>query len=230
MTAGGAARRRSRWEHQRWVAALSILLAGACTSEWERDDLEGRPCPCLPEWVCDTSRGEAGVCVAKGAALGGSGGAGAGGGGAGAGGGSRECPPLAEPGGGSCPEVCDECSDDTCVIRCDDARACNAMTLSCPAGFRCDITCSSDDNCASLDVACAEGYACSTRCEGRRTCVALSVVCASGPCALSCADGAQICRDSELHCGTGRCQATCQGNTTPLVAGCESSCSPSCGC
>lgn len=240
--------RASRVLHgTRWAAAFAIW-AGACASEWERDDLEGRPCPCLADWVCDTSRGPAGICVAKGAGLAGSGGnsgatgggaGGAGSGGAGSGGppladagveGPGQCPPLDGPSGASCPSICDECTNDACIIRCDAARACNATTLECPAGFDCEIACASDDSCATLEVACADGHACSTRCEGRRSCRAVNIACGSGPCALSCAAGAQICRDGELHCGTGSCQATCQGNETPLVVGCESSCSPSCGC
>lgn len=231
----------------RWIAALAALLVGACASEWERTDLEGRPCPCLPDWVCDTSRGEAGVCVAKSAgpggaagsdgsggssAAGGSGGAGLGGdGGSDADAGStKQCPPLGEPAGGSCPSVCDECSSDICIIRCDDARACSSTTLACPAGFDCQIACSGAENCASLQVVCADGASCSTTCNGRRTCAALIIACAAGPCALSCGSGGQICKDSELHCGTGSCQASCNGNEIPQVFGCENSCSASCGC
>ncbi|HTV18789.1 MAG TPA: hypothetical protein VMG12_08965 [Polyangiaceae bacterium] len=238
--------------------AVSVFAASAgCQSDFGRDDLDGRPCPCLPDWECDTSRGASGVCVLKSAGLGGSGGvdsgdAGGGASGAGAGGGSSDdagtggaragdagntggaggdgCSAAATPTGGACPAVCDECTNGTCFIRCDGARACSSTSLACPAGFHCEVSCSSDDNCVALQLACSGEHSCTTRCTGKRSCRTLDMACASGPCALECASGAQICRGSELHCGTGRCQASCGGNETPVVSGCEASCSADCGC
>ena len=266
----GGARVRSpgrTWVRAALAAPVAVLALG-CQSAFERDALEGRPCPCLPDWVCDTTAGGAGICLSKSAGLGGnagvdpedggagsaatggenagggaagagsggdgsgSGGASAGGlGGAGSGGTSGDgCPALAAPTAEACPEVCDECAQGMCFIRCDTARPCSSTSLACPAGFHCEVNCTSDDSCNSLELACSDGYACSTQCTGRRACAALSMICAAGPCALECGAGPQICRGSELHCGTGACQATCEGNERPLVSGCEASCSTACDC
>src|SRR4029079_13861232 len=58
---------------RRWFRRLGwvglVLFGAGCASELDRDALDGRPCPCLPRWVCDARPGEAGTCVREGAAL-----------------------------------------------------------------------------------------------------------------------------------------------------------------
>jgi hypothetical protein len=229
------------------VVSLSAAIAG-CNSEFDRAELDGRPCPCLPDWVCDESQGEAGICVREAALGAGAGGAGsdagdapslaggAGGVSASGAGGVSSCAPVAEPSGVACPSVCDECVLGTCLIRCDESRSCSGtgqarLTLECPAGFHCEVSCSSDDNCAHMNVQCAGGHACSVACTGKKSCNTLNMACAAGPCSLTCGAGTQICRGaSELQCGTGACALACQGSETPSVTRCEDSCSSSCGC
>ncbi|MEO8177211.1 MAG: hypothetical protein ABI895_00115 [Deltaproteobacteria bacterium] len=234
--------------HLGWVTGLVAQVSGGCVSDFDRGALDGRPCPCLPGWVCDESRSEAPTCVRQRSELAddlrttstaildaGSGHADAA---AEGGSGSSQptgCAAAAAPSGTACPALCDECVQGTCTIRCNAARPCtgtagNLATLACPAGFHCAVSCESDGSCSFSSVECPGEQACSVQCTGKKSCNQLSLTCGGGPCSLSCGNDAQICRDSELRCGAGACQASCEGKEVPTVTGCAASCSAQCGC
>lgn len=229
-----------------WVTALVAQVSGGCVSDFDRGALDGRPCPCLPGWVCDESRSEAPTCVRQRSELADdlrttfTDSLDAGSADANAPGEPRsseptDCPAAAAPSGAACPSVCDECVAGTCTIRCNADRPCTGSsgspsTLACPAGFHCVVSCESNDSCSFSSVQCPGDQACSVQCTGKRSCNQLSLTCAGGPCSLRCGNEAQSCRDSELRCGAGACQASCEGNETPTVTGCAASCSTQCGC
>jgi hypothetical protein len=216
-----------------WVPGLFALVGGGCVSDFDRAALDGRPCPCLPGWVCDATQSSVPRCVRQGSELadhllnasgevldagsaGAAGAAGSNSGSAGttsssadaaqAGSGSSEvCPAAAEPIEAACPALCDECLDGTCFIHCNTARQCQGSSGS-PA-----------------TLACPPGFHCAVSCESDDSCSFLKLECPGDyACSTHCM-GKKSCTELNLACAGGPCSLTCD-NGSQICRGSQLQC------
>ena len=102
--------------------------------------------------------------------------------------------PVCDP--GQCGGVNGTCSNDDCVIACENPNSC--VNLRCPDNHKCVISCAQN----SCDgITCSGAAACSITCTGRDSC------------------------KNEIQCGTGPCDVRCMGvNSCPGTVNCSQSC------
>jgi hypothetical protein len=134
--------------------------------------------------------------------------------------------PSNPPGDATCPDACDTCVGNVCVINCG-ADECEDLTMQCPADFNCEIHCVGNDACRNGAIGCPAEADCSIECAGDEACENTSIDCGAGLCSLECDATNQSCRNTDLTCGDRECAATCGGasNNYPSV-----SCGNACSC
>lgn len=201
----------------------TLLALAGCVSEFERDALAGRPCPCLSGWICDESAGAGGVCVSQSAAAGGSSNTGGSGGiladsgpGPGGQGGtdadagvtlgdSGIVPPTGGTGGSSGNECGQAASPSAtvCPPECDE----------CVDGT-CHIRCDEARNCSGtaqspLSLYCPPGMHCKVSCSSQDNCTSTQLHCSGEySCDVVCT-GRLSCIDLSLGCADGPCSLLC---------------------
>ncbi len=100
-----------------------------------------------------------------------------------------------------CPEDCDWCDGETCVLRCGGKQVCDKAKLRCPQGHPCRVECDGEQSCKEADIECPKDYACQASCSGKQTCEKLKMKCSTGTCELTCGYGVETCKDLDFECG-----------------------------
>ncbi len=223
----------SRMEGARLVALLAVVLGGStvleagCVSDFERSALAGRPCPCLPGWVCDETQGAAGVCVER--SLGAGGSLNVTSGPIDAGLDAAVWPPVpgrdasSAPGDGETPDAASaqplpDAGTPSGAGQCGVAAAptgagCPAVCDDCTGGI-CHIRCDDTRDCsgtsqAPFGIACPAGFHCEVSCSDDDNCKSASVACSGEQACDVLCTGKKTCIGLSLACAGGPCSLHC---------------------
>jgi hypothetical protein len=135
---------------------------------------------------------------------------------------------ITAPGDDVCPEQCDDCQGNVCLILCTAPGVCSGGTLECPDGWDCSVTCSGDQACFGAAIDGPEVHRLSVMCEGVRACENAIVQCGLGLCEVSCGIELDVCNDTEHYCGNQACTTTCAGSGED--EGPDTYCGSACSC
>src|SRR5512133_1233789 len=214
----------------RGTAMALAALVSSCSSDLRRDDLDGRPCPCLPGWQKQTSPdycicvrsnqiGSGGTTASTGVATGaesgqtssdlpqGGGGGGdrtvAGGGGdrtVAGGGGDRTVAGGGAVGGANPGSTSGGAR--VCPARTEPSLSnpCSALCDTCSSAGVCQHYCMADNSCGANIFVCPPGLACRVVCSGVGRCRQLVVQCPSTYACTVEGSGRQSCQDLQVEC------------------------------
>jgi len=236
---------------RRFVAFLVGAFAAtlACVSEFDRDALGGRPCPCLPGWVCDESLGSAGICVEETLGSGGSSGSDTGSGGTyvthdgpdSGGAAGSDAPNFdaglvpneagTNPGTGGSSSTGGAGTGECLPAALPTTTDCPAVCDDCSAGT-CHIRCDGARDCSALSIDCPPGLHCEVACSAQDNCNATEVRCTGAQACDVLCTGKRACIGLTLGCAEGPCTLQCGGEAqvcrdSTLSCGsgaCEASC------
>lgn len=115
-----------------------------------------------------------------------------------------------------CPEICTDCTHDTCIIDCSITECAN-MGIVCPTGWNCVVNCTGADTCKlTYPIECPLKKRCDIICNGTSSCQAIIVMCNTAThCKLNCVGGNKACMSATFVCPgpDSTCEFYCHADT-----------------